>query len=181
MAASEFAERVPFLLGTWKGQGTVTSNGLKYNETSTFTLLRSEPAMIVNWQQFTKHSESGKPLHAENGFLKILPVKITAADDGLESGSSGYKAELMLSHPFSVNEFYKKGSFSFEGNSFRCEASEESGSFQRGPAAKGKAVTAMRREYRLDESGKLVYDIWLGVDGAEPKHHLHCELETASD
>ena len=25
--------------------------------------------MIINWQQFTKHAESLKPMHAENGCL----------------------------------------------------------------------------------------------------------------
>lgn len=35
-------------------------------------------------------------MHAENGFLKILPPK---------DGASGRPVELMLSHPFSLNEF----------------------------------------------------------------------------
>lgn len=121
---------------------------------------RTEPAIVVNWQQFTKHAETLKPMHAENGqlgrnkwrttesvdawndwkdrpeqnvlrmentnlwdsfwpwlmcnfvsqcsvsgryearfqylrFLKILPKP----DEG-----DVKKAELMLSHPFSVNE-----------------------------------------------------------------------------
>lgn len=30
---------------------------------------RTEPAIVVNWQQFTKHAETLKPMHAENGQL----------------------------------------------------------------------------------------------------------------
>ena len=89
---------------------------LSYNEMSTFKVLKTSPAIIVNWQQFTKHSESGNPLHAENGFLKILPMKI---EDGV------HKAELMLSHPFSLNEYYTDCSFDFNKNELVCEATQE--------------------------------------------------------
>ena len=133
----------PFLSGVFKGLGTVLSGpkaGLQYQEEAIFKVLRSEPAFVINWQQFTKHAESQAPLHAENGFLKILPVM--AEDKN--------KAELMLSHPFSLQEQYK-GLFDFEGNTLVCEANEE-GSFLRGATAKGKAVTAMKREYKWDPS-----------------------------
>ena len=48
-------------------------------------------------------------LHAENGFLKILPKLKDAGGN-----PNQFKAELMLSHPFSVNEFYKEAVFDFE-------------------------------------------------------------------
>ena len=32
-------------------------------------ICRTEPATIINWQQFTKHVETLKPMHAENGLL----------------------------------------------------------------------------------------------------------------
>ena len=28
---------------------------------------RTEPATVINWQQFTKNAETQKPMHAENG------------------------------------------------------------------------------------------------------------------
>mmetsp|Transcript_42024 Transcript_42024/g.78066 ORF Transcript_42024/g.78066 Transcript_42024/m.78066 type:complete len:169 (+) Transcript_42024:44-550(+) len=162
-----FPARPPFLLGTWKGRGKVLPRGVEYLETSTFLLLKSEPAIVINWQQFTKHAETLKPMHAENGFLKILPKPDEAEVK---------KAELMLSHPFSVNEYYKSGQFDFAQNIFECAAETED-CFQRGPSATGKSATGSRRVYKLTEDGKLVYDMFLRTDSDEFVHHLHCELE----
>ena len=74
-------------------------------------------------------------MHAENGFLKILPKP--------EEGEVK-KAELMLSHPFSVNECYKSAQFDFAQNIFECAAETED-CFQRGPSAMGKLATGSRR------------------------------------
>ena len=86
-----------FLTGQWQGAGTVLVHGkvIPYDETTEFKLLRMEPVIVYNYQQFTKHAESGKPMHAENGFWKIFPP----GPDGLR------KVEASFSHPFSLNEF----------------------------------------------------------------------------
>jgi hypothetical protein len=63
-------------------------------------------------------------LHAENGFIKILPTK----DDGVRP------VEMMLSHPFSLNEF-EYGTYS--DNKLEVESSKPE-HFQRGKTAKGK-------------------------------------------
>eukprot|EP00438_Fugacium_kawagutii_P010760 Skav218276 [mRNA] locus=scaffold2035:357888:361403:- [translate_table: standard] len=144
--------RVPFIVGTWKGDATV-----------------------INWQQFTKHAETSKPMHAENGrlglrihlprFLKILPKP--------EEGEVK-KAELMLSHPFSVNEplvldggvFYKTCHFDFAQNILECLADTED-CFQRGPAAGGK-IFGCSKYLRTEGSDEFV-------------HHLHCEMEKVSE
>mmetsp|Transcript_23428 Transcript_23428/g.59862 ORF Transcript_23428/g.59862 Transcript_23428/m.59862 type:complete len:170 (-) Transcript_23428:89-598(-) len=169
MAAEALSK--PFLVGTWRGQGAVLPRDIKYNEVSTFTLLRTEPAVIVNWQQFTKSADSGAPMHAENGFLKILPMP---------AGDSAHKAELLLSHPFGVNEMYTNATFDFGSQTLTCEASDKDGSFQRSPFAKGRQTTSVKRVYRL-EGDKLVYDMYLGVEGAEQQHHLHCEMVKDSE
>ncbi len=54
-------------------------------------------------------------LHAENGFLKIFPKKI-------EENTMKFKAELMLSHPFGVNELYSNCIFDMNNNTLVCEA-----------------------------------------------------------
>ena len=59
-----------------------------------FKVLRTEPATIINLQQFTKHAETNMPLHSENGFFKIFP----GADDSR-------RVEASYSHPFGMNEF----------------------------------------------------------------------------
>ena len=68
---------------------------MTYSEMSEFKVLRTEPATIVNVQQFTKHAETQKPLHAENGFFKILAA----------NSEGSQKVEASYSHPFGMNEF----------------------------------------------------------------------------
>ncbi|CAK9051357.1 unnamed protein product [Durusdinium trenchii] len=148
--------RVPFIVGTWKGKGKVLPRGVEYLESSTFLLLKTEPATVINWQQFTKNAETQKPMHAENGFLKILPMP--------EEGDVK-KAELMLSHPFSVNEYYKTAHFDFAQNIFECLADTED-CFQRGPSAGGKSASGSRRVYKLEDD-RLIYDMYLRTDGSD--------------
>ena len=98
-------KKAVFFQGKWKGTGIVIEKGIDYTEELTFTLLRTEPAIVVNTQSFTKRSDTGAPLHSENGFVKILP---TGGDITTEK-----KVEASYSHPFSLNEFeygiYKEG------------------------------------------------------------------------
>lgn len=84
--------------GDWKGQGSVFVHNktIPYHENTLFKVLKQTPCLLFNIQQYTKHAESGNPMHAENGFLKIFPAKV-------EGG--GYKAEASYSHPFGMNEF----------------------------------------------------------------------------
>jgi hypothetical protein len=91
-------------------------------------------------------------LHAENGFIKILPPK----EGGIRP------VEMMLSHPFSLNEF-EYGTYS--DNKLEVESSKPE-HFQRGNTAKGKQTTGFKRIYWLNEKGNLCYKMFLGVDGA---------------
>lgn len=149
-----------FFQGTWKGLGTVLKTPVGYNETLTFTLCRTEPAIVLAVQQFTKHAESGSPLHAENGFIKIY---------GPADAEAKRKVEASFSHPFSLQEV-EEGTF--DGKRLVLEAKQ----FQRGPTAKGKQTTAFLREYWLNEQGNLCYKMHLGVDGAPAFEHLNGEL-----
>jgi hypothetical protein len=93
-------------------------------------------------------------LHAENGFIKILPAK----EEGVRSD------EMMLSHPFSLNEFVYG---TYTDTKLEVESSKPE-HFQRGATAKGKQTTGFKRIYWLNEKGHLCYKMFLGVDGAEP-------------
>ena len=72
MMSAALKDKIPFLAGVWAGEGSVYAK-VPYKETMTWQVLRTEPAIVINWQQFTKHATEGFPMHAENGFLKILP------------------------------------------------------------------------------------------------------------
>lgn len=41
-------EKAVFFLGKWRGKGLVLEKGLNYLEELTFTLLRTEPVIVVN-------------------------------------------------------------------------------------------------------------------------------------
>ena len=165
-----FPSKKIFMAGSWKGLGQVTGKPVQYKEMFELKVIKEEPAIVVNWQQFTKHAETDKGLHAENGFLKILPMQAP--------GTTGdqFKAELMLSHPFSVNEYYQDCIFDFDTDTLTAQALDAS-CFQRGPTAKGKAITGVKRVYKLAQEGQLEYEMHLGVDGGELNHHLSATLK----
>jgi hypothetical protein len=119
-------EKLAFFLGKWRGKGTVLDKNLEYLEELTFILLRSEPVAVINVQSFTKDAVSGDPLHAENGFFKLLPPK--------EQQAATRPVEAMLSHPFGLNEF-EYGTYSAEKLELEASKAEH---FQRGMTAKGK-------------------------------------------
>jgi len=112
-------------------------------------------------------------MHAENGFLKIFPVKT-------ESGF-GYKAEASYSHPFGMNEFeFGKCCQAGDESMLILEASDES-HFQRPKVTtdqteKAKQVTYLRREFTRG-GNTLSYKVYMGVGGAEPYLHLQAKLE----
>ena len=62
------------LNGKWEGNGTVMVHGkeIPFKESIEFKLMKIEPYIIFNYQQFTKHAENGKSMHAENSFWKAL-------------------------------------------------------------------------------------------------------------
>jgi hypothetical protein len=159
-------DKAVFFIGKWRGKGLVLEKGLPYLEELTFTLLRTEPAIIVNVQQFTKHGVSGAPLHAENGFFKILPAKS-------DESSGARPIEASFSHPFGLNEF-EYGTYTNERVTLEASKPEH---FQRGATAKGKQTTFFKREYWLNEKGNLCYKMFLGFDDNEPFEHLNGELE----
>ena len=64
---------------------------IKYEDSTEFKLVKMEPAVVINYQQYTLNLSTGKPAHSENGFVKVFK-------------STG-KVEGCFSHPFSLNEF----------------------------------------------------------------------------
>ena len=161
-----------FFEGKWQGKGSVIkdgTDGIPYAETLEFKVLRTEPAIVINVQSFTKHGENGNPMHAENGFIKVLP------------GEGKRSVEASYSHPFGVNEF-EYGSL--EGKVLTLEATDES-CFQRSQSSsKGdadKRVTGIWRKWTLSDDGKLVYEQHLSVAGKEKKLHLQITLQKVTE
>jgi len=142
----------------------VVDKNIRYKEELLCTLLKSESVVLINVQQFTKHSETGASMHAENGFFKILP--------SVDVGTGERHVEAMLSHPFSLNEF-EFGSCN-ESKMEICASLPEH--FQRGKTSKGQVTTGFRRVYFMNDNGNLCYRMYLGINNQEMHLHLEAEL-----
>ena len=87
-------DKLAFFLGKWKGKGVIIEKGINYLEEAAYSIVRTEPAIVISAQQLTSN-EAGKPMHAEMGFIKILPVQ----------EGDARKVEASFTHPFGLNEF----------------------------------------------------------------------------
>ena len=166
------------LQGTWKGRGHVLkATGeivTQYLETAIFETTRKTPAFVVyRVHQDTKNANSGKPMHTETGFLKII-IK-----DGDENEVAA--ATMGLTHPFpsGMVQEMSTGTWNAAERQLTLTAQtlarldnvsdDNSGS---------KPVTGFKRVYTVVEPDKkLHYDQFMAAGGGEMYHHLHCEME----
>jgi hypothetical protein len=51
-------EKLIFFVGKWKGQGKVLNKGINYIEETTFNIVKTEPAIVINAQQYTWHADT---------------------------------------------------------------------------------------------------------------------------
>jgi hypothetical protein len=106
--ASVFHQVVSSLVGTWKGEGTVDRRPISaapvYSEVLEIRVVRQTPEFVVlHWFQDTKNTSTGKPMHTETGFLKVLNREEPGAarSSGMESSTNlSFKVEAGFTHPF---------------------------------------------------------------------------------
>ena len=152
----------------------MVQNGLVYNETSEFRVIKTAPATLVSVQQSTRHSQNGMPMHHENGFIKIMPSQ----------GGEPAKVTASYTHIFGMNEF-EFGEMTAEKLTLQTNAESH---FQRpNPAqvtseeAKSNLVTKIVREYTCVEPGKIAFTVHMGQGGREPVLHLQGELSRVEE
>ena len=143
------------LLGTWAGEGageypTIESFG--YLEEVTFTHI-GKPFLIYN--QKTRASDDGRPLHAETGYLRAPSI------DWIE---------LVLAHPTGVTEI-EEGPLSVDAHTLVLELTATS----IGLTESAKNVTALSRSIRVD-GDELTYTVQMGAMGQPLQHHLAATL-----
>lgn len=140
------------LLGTWEGRGQgdyPTIEPFTYRERVDVDHV-GKP--FLAYRQRTWHPETGAPMHAETGYLRV--------------GSSGL-VELVLAHPTGIVEI-EEGLF--DGR--RLELTTTSV----GRSTSAKDVRALRRVFTLEEE-RLTYDVWMAHADVPETHHLHAVLE----
>jgi hypothetical protein len=139
------------LLGTWEGDGHgdyPTIEAFTYREQVTFAHV-GKP--FLAYAQRTWHPETGAPMHAETGYLRL---------------AEGGRAELVLAHPTGIVEV-EEGTF--DGARFELATTTV------GRTATAKDVRGLRRAATLD-GDELTYDLWMAYADVPETHHLHAVL-----
>jgi hypothetical protein len=152
---------VAALLGTFRGDGAghyPTIAPFTYRETVTF---RHVAKPFLAYTQLTTHPESGAPMHAETGYLRV------AGDD---------RIELVLAHPTGIVEV-EEGTLTREGAGTLTLTLATT---TVGTTATAKDVRALRRRFVL-EADVLRYDVWMAHGPTPETHHLAAELHRTVD
>jgi hypothetical protein len=148
------------LLGTWTGRGageypTIESFG--YLEEITFGHV-GKPFLTYG-QKTKSDDETGRPLHAEVGFVRA---------------PSPGRVEWMLAHPTGIAEI-EEGTVTVDGTTIVMEVTTTTV----GLTATAKDVTSLGRSIRVD-GDVLTYVLRLGAVGQPLQHHLGATLRRTS-
>jgi hypothetical protein len=148
------------LLGTWTGRGVgeyPTIETFGYLEEITFGHV-GKPFLTYG-QKTRSDDETGRPLHAEVGFVRV---------------PSPGRVEWVLAHPTGIAEV-QEGTLTIDGTTIVMELATTTV----GLTASAKDVTALGRSIRVD-GDDLVYTLRLGAVGQPLQHHLGATLHRKS-
>lgn len=149
MAAVNLLDVLP---GVWEGSGAGHYPSIEpfgYRERLTFTRLSDKP--IIDYRQRTAHAETGAPLHAECGYVRV----------------AGDRVELVVAQPTGFVEVHH-GTLRGDVIDF--------GITVLGRSASALEVTSVRRRWTVGRD-RLVVDLWMSYDGAVDEHHLRAQLQ----
>ena len=148
-------EPVSFLLGTWRGEGEgeyPTIKPFRYREEVRFTH-NGKPFLI--YTQRTETIDSGQPMHAESGYLRVV-------GEG--------RVEFVIAQPIGYAEVSL-------GRVTRNRVEVECTNVSRTPTA--KPVTFIGRSYWLDAES-LRAETTMGMEGIAPIRHLRVTFHRAA-
>jgi hypothetical protein len=144
------------LLGAWEGDGHgdyPTIAPFTYRERVTFGHV-GKP--FLAYGQRTWNPETGMPMHAETGYLRL---------------TAGGRVELLLAHPTGIAEV-EEGTL--------VDGRMELTTTTVGRTATAKDVRSLRRVVTLD-GDRLAYDLFMAHADTPETHHLRAVLHRATD
>jgi hypothetical protein len=143
------------LLGTWEGSGAgeyPTIDDFVYLESITFTHV-GKP--FVSYVQRTRHPETGAPMHAETGYLRVpRPGSI----------------EIVMAQPTGLAEIYEGAAV---GGDVPLVIDVRSSSISATPSAKEVTITERTISVTGDD---LHYTFRMAAVGQPLQHHLSATL-----
>jgi hypothetical protein len=144
------------LLGTWEGSGTgeyPTIDSFSYRESITFTHV-GKP--FLAYTQRTRHPETGLPMHAESGYLRVPgPGSI----------------EIVMAQPTGLTEIYAGA---VVGGDAPLVIDVRSTSIGSTPSAKEVTITERTISVTGDD---LHYTFRMAAMGQPLQHHLSATLQ----
>lgn len=143
------------LIGTWEGSGTgeyPTIDDFSYMESITFTHV-GKP--VVAYTQRTRHPDSGMPMHAESGYLRV---------------SAPGSIEIVMAQPTGLTEIYEGA---VVGGDAPLVIDVRSTSI--GATATAKEVTITERTISVT-GDDLRYTFRMAAVGHPLQHHLSATL-----
>jgi hypothetical protein len=160
------------LIGTFEGEGTgdyPTIEPFRYRERVTFA---EAGKPFLAYTQRTWHPDTGAPMHAETGYLRVVPA----------AGGGTASIELVLAHPTGVVEV-EEGALAAASRRAAGDVATsrlvpvrvELRSTSIGLTATAKDVRSLRRVLELD-GDRLAYDLWMAYAHVPETHHLRAEL-----
>jgi hypothetical protein len=138
-------------LGVFEGPGHgdyPTIAAFDYHERVSFAHV-GKPFLV--YAQRTWQPETGAPMHAEQGYLRVVGTD---------------RIELVLAHPTGIVEV-QEGTVDAGVLELRSTVVEGSST--------AKRVRSLRRRFTLDDD-VLTYDLWMAYAEVPETHHLHAEL-----
>lgn len=152
---------VAALLGTFRGVGAghyPTIAPFTYREAVTFGHV-GKPFLV--YAQRTTHPETGAPMHAETGYLRVVDAD---------------RVELVLAHPTGIAEVEEGTVAGDDAGTLTLTLATTTVA----TTATAKDVRSVRRRFVL-EGDVLRYDVWMAHGPTPETHHLEAELHRAAD